>query len=52
LAGRIGFSGIGDVVASVLDRHEASQPRDISDVEAADAEARALAAEACERVAQ
>jgi len=49
LAGRIGFTAIREVVASVLDRHESSEPRDVSDVEAADAEARVRAVEACER---
>lgn len=52
LAGRIAFTGIADVVASVLDRHEAYEPSDLSDLESADTEARALAAEACERIAQ
>ncbi|MFV2000744.1 MAG: 1-deoxy-D-xylulose-5-phosphate reductoisomerase [Acidimicrobiia bacterium] len=52
LAGMIRFTAIGDVVMSVLDRHESSEPRDVSDVEAADAAARVLAAEECERLAR
>ena len=50
LAGRIPFLAIAKVVASVLERHESTQPRDVSDVEAADGHARALAVEACERL--
>jgi 1-deoxy-D-xylulose-5-phosphate reductoisomerase len=47
LAGRIRFVEIPEVVSTVLDRHDVSIPRDVEDVEAADSEARAYAAEEC-----
>jgi 1-deoxy-D-xylulose-5-phosphate reductoisomerase len=47
LAGRIRFVEIPEVVSTVLDRHDVSLPRDVEDVEAADSEARAYAAEEC-----
>jgi 1-deoxy-D-xylulose-5-phosphate reductoisomerase len=52
LEGQIRFMSIAEVVAVVLERHEASSPRDIDDVEAADAEARAYATEACKRLGE
>ncbi len=50
LDGRIGFTDITNVVREVLMRHDAVMPRDVEDVEAADAEARAYAREACARL--
>ena len=50
LEGRIPFTAIADVVASVLTRHDASVPRDIEAVEAADAEGRAYAGEECRKL--
>jgi 1-deoxy-D-xylulose-5-phosphate reductoisomerase len=47
---RIGFTSIADVVGSVLEQHDAFTPRDIEEVEAADAEGRAYAIEACKRL--
>ena len=44
---RIHFLDIPEIVAAVLGRHDASLPRDIEDVAAADAEARAYAVEEC-----
>jgi 1-deoxy-D-xylulose-5-phosphate reductoisomerase len=49
LEGQIRFVEISDVVADVLERHEVSVPRDIEDVAAADAEARAYAVAECAR---
>jgi 1-deoxy-D-xylulose-5-phosphate reductoisomerase len=45
LEGRIGFRDIAEVVEIVLDRHDAITPRDIGDVEAADADGRMHAEE-------
>ncbi len=47
LEGRIQFLDIPEVVSTVLSRHDATMPRDVDDVVAADSEARAYAAEAC-----
>ncbi|MFV1970185.1 MAG: 1-deoxy-D-xylulose-5-phosphate reductoisomerase [Acidimicrobiia bacterium] len=44
---RIRFVDISEVVSTVLERHDATMPRDVEDVAAADAQARAHAAEAC-----
>jgi len=49
---RIGFTSIAEVVALVLDKHDAAIPRDIEDVEAADAEGRAYASEACKQLGE
>ncbi|GMR02395.1 MAG: 1-deoxy-D-xylulose-5-phosphate reductoisomerase [Acidimicrobiia bacterium] len=49
LKGQIRFTEIPEVVGSVLERHTSTMPRHVEDVEAADAEARAYAAEACRR---
>ncbi len=51
LEGRIGFTAIPEVVSTVLERHTPSEPHRVEDVEAADAEARAHASEACHRYA-
>jgi 1-deoxy-D-xylulose-5-phosphate reductoisomerase len=45
LAGRIGFGGVADVVASVMDGHRRSEPSGLDDIFAADREARAAAAQ-------
>lgn len=47
LSGRLRFVDIPEIVASVLERHDASVPRDIEEVAAADREARAYAVEEC-----
>jgi 1-deoxy-D-xylulose-5-phosphate reductoisomerase len=47
LEDRIRFLDIAEVVSTVLGRHDATMPRDVEDVAAADSEARAYAAEAC-----
>ncbi len=47
LEGRIRFLDIPDVVSTVLSRHDATMPRDVEDVAAADSEARAYATEVC-----
>jgi len=46
LEGRIGFTDIAEIVEIALDRHNAIMPRDIGDVEAADADGRMHAQEA------
>lgn len=51
IAGRIGFVDIARIVSSVLEWHDAADPRDVEDIAHADAEARALAIEACDRLA-
>lgn len=47
LEGRIQFLDIPEVVSTALGRHDATIPRDVEDVAAADSEARAYATEAC-----
>jgi 1-deoxy-D-xylulose-5-phosphate reductoisomerase len=47
LEDRIRFLDIAEVVSTVLGRHDATMPRDVEDVAAADSEARAYAAETC-----
>lgn len=47
LEGRIRFLDIPEVVSTALGRHDATIPRDVEDVAAADSEARAYATEAC-----
>lgn len=47
LEGKIRFVDIPEVVSTVLGRHDATIPRDVEDVAAADSEARAYAAEEC-----
>ena len=47
LEGRIRFTDISAVVGRVLARHDASVPRDVEDVAAADTEARVYADEEC-----
>jgi len=49
LDGQIGFLDIGDVVEEVLGRHEATAPRTVDDIFAADEEGRERALEACRR---
>jgi len=51
LDGRIRFVDIAEVVASVLGSHTTRTPRDVEDVADADAEARSLAIEVCDRIA-
>ncbi len=51
LEGRISFLQIAEVVGEALSLHDARAPDGIEDVEAADAEGRARAREACERMA-
>ncbi len=52
LQGRIRFTAIAEVVASVLARHDVSIPGDIEAVEAADAEGRAYAGEECRKLSR
>jgi 1-deoxy-D-xylulose-5-phosphate reductoisomerase len=52
LAGAIGWTSIASVVASVMERCATSEPRDLDDVLAADAEGRALARAVVEGMAR
>ncbi len=49
LDGQIRFVDIPEVVGRVLERHVASTPKDVEDIAAADAEARAYATEECKQ---
>ncbi len=50
LVGRLGFTGIADVVERVIDRYDAPAPSTLVDVLAIDGEARRFAAEAMETI--
>ena len=52
LDGMITFRDIAAVVGEVLEAHDAFAPGDIEALRAVDAEARAKAAEACERISR